>query len=55
MGRFCLLLTGLGKMGAGAVIMTLGMTSVFVPSDLEYIGLRAAEMVAINPRLVSNT
>lgn len=52
LGRICLLLTGLGKMGAGAVIMSLGMTTVFVPSDLEYIGLRAAEMVAINPRLV---
>lgn len=51
-GRICLLLTGLGKIGAGTVIMTLGMTSVFVPSDLRYIGLRAEEMMQINPRLV---
>lgn len=52
LGRMCLLLTGLGKIGAGLVIMTVGMTSVFVPSDLRYIGLRADELMHINPRLV---
>ncbi len=52
LGRICLLLTGLGKIGAGAVIMTVGMTSVFVPSDLSYLGLNAADLNAINPRLV---
>ena len=52
-GRICLLLTGAGMMGAGGVIMVVGMTSVFVPQDLHYIGLRAADLLAINPRLVS--
>jgi hypothetical protein len=51
-GRICLLLTGIGKIGAGAVIMLVGMSSVFVPQDLTYIGLRPEELFAINPRLV---
>ncbi len=51
-GRICLLLTGLGKAGAGSVIMLVGMTSVFVPQDLQYMGLQATELSAINPRLV---
>ncbi len=51
-GRLCLLLTGLGKIGAGSVIMLVGMTSVFVPQDLQYLGLQANELSAINPRLV---
>ncbi len=51
-GRCCLLLTGLGKIGAGSVIMTVGMTTVFVPQDLQYLGLRIADLNAINPRLV---
>lgn len=51
-GRICLLLAGLGKVGAGSVIMLVGMTSVFVPQDLQYMGLQANELSAINPRLV---
>jgi len=51
-GRVCLLLTGIGKIGGGAVIMTVGMTSVFVPQDLAYIGLNPEDMARINPRLV---
>ena len=51
-GRICLLLTGMGQVGAGSVIMVLGMTTVFVPSDLRFLGLRIAELMAINPRLV---
>jgi hypothetical protein len=46
------LLTGIGDIGAGATIMVLGMTTVFVPSDLRFLGLRAADLAAINPRLV---
>src|SRR5436190_8253582 len=52
LGRVFLLLTGVGKIGAGAVIMTVGMSSVFVPQDLVYLGLQPAELTAINPRLV---
>jgi hypothetical protein len=32
--------------------MTIGMTSVFVPEDLRFMGLRVADLHAINPRLV---
>jgi hypothetical protein len=32
--------------------MTVGMTSVFVPQDLAYMGLRPADLAAINPRLI---
>jgi hypothetical protein len=52
LGRWCLLLTGLGKMGAGTVIMLVGMTVVFVPQDLHYLGISAAELNRINPRLL---
>jgi hypothetical protein len=51
-GRACLLGTALGLVGAGMTIMVVGMTSVFVPQDLAYIGLRSDDLQAINPRLV---
>lgn len=51
-GRICLLLAGLGKIGAGAVVMAVGMTSIFVPQDTEYLGLTPAALHEINPRLV---
>jgi hypothetical protein len=52
LGRACLLLTAVALLAAGAVIMTVGMTSVFVPQDLAFMGLEPADMHAINPRLV---
>jgi hypothetical protein len=51
-GRGCLLATGLGLVAGGATIMVIGMTSVFVPQDLAYMGLSADDLRAINPRLV---
>lgn len=51
-GRFCLLLTGLGMIGGGAVITTVGMTTVFVPQDLVYLGMKPADFAAISPRLL---
>ena len=51
-GRACLLAASLGATGAGAVILTMGATAVFVPQDLEYLGLSVAELDALNPRLV---
>src|SRR5205814_7053765 len=33
-------------------IMAVGMTRVFVPQDLEYMGLSAADLRAIHPHLV---
>ena len=51
-GRACLLATAMGMILGGLTIMTVGMTSVFVPQDLTYMGLMASDLHAINPRLV---
>jgi hypothetical protein len=51
-GRLCLLATSVGMILGGLTIMTVGMTSVFVSQDLSFMGLRAADLHAINPRLV---
>jgi hypothetical protein len=53
LGRWLLLLTGFGMLAAGLVIVTIGTLVVFVPQDLEYIGLDRAALQAIDPRLVS--
>jgi hypothetical protein len=52
LGRACLLATALGLVAGGATILVVGVTCVFVPQDLAYMGLNAADMHAINPRLV---
>ena len=36
----------------GGLILVIGMTSVFVPQDLAYMGLQPADLEAANPRLV---
>src|SRR5205809_1792185 len=51
-GRICLFATAIGLVGAGTTIMTVGMTSVFVPTDLAFMGLSADELRQINPHLV---
>jgi hypothetical protein len=51
-GRALLLLSSVGISTAGLTIMTVGMTSVFVPEDLEFIGMTRATVSAINPHLV---
>jgi fatty acid desaturase len=51
-GRLCLLATAVGMVGGGVTILFVGMTCVFVPQDLGYLGLGVAEMDALNPRLV---
>jgi hypothetical protein len=51
-GRACLLVTALTLVAAGLTIMTVGMTTVFVPQDLKFMGLQPADLWAINPRLV---
>src|SRR5262249_38993398 len=42
----------LGATAAGSVILVVGMTAVFVPEDLTYLGIGVAELRALNPRLV---
>jgi hypothetical protein len=52
LARVCLLFTAIALVAGGLTIMTVGMTSVFVPQDLQFMGLSAADLHAINPRLV---
>lgn len=51
-GRALLLLSSIGISIAGVTIMIVGMTSVFVPQDLEFIGITRGAIGAINPHLV---
>jgi hypothetical protein len=52
LGRLALLATGLGMVLAGATILTVGVTRVFVPQDLEFMRVSIAELDGANPRLV---
>jgi dihydroorotate dehydrogenase len=52
MGRACVSFTAFGMISGGAIIMLVGMTRVFVPTDLEYIGTTIAEIERWNPRLI---
>jgi hypothetical protein len=51
-GRACLLATALVVTAAGVVILTVGMTRVFVATDLTYLGVTPADLHQINSRLV---
>lgn len=51
-GRACLLATSVALIAGGLTIMIVGMTRVFVPQDLQYMGLSPAALRAINPRLI---
>ena len=51
-GRACLMFVGAGMTAAGSVIAILGSTIVFVPQDITYMGFTAADLNAINPRLI---
>jgi hypothetical protein len=51
-GRALLLLSSIGISVAGLTIMTVGMTSVFVPQDLAFMGMTRPALSAINPHLV---
>src|SRR4029077_8024632 len=50
--RVLLLLASLGIAAAGLTITIVGMTRVFVPQDLEFIGMTPAAVTAINPHLM---
>ena len=52
LGRLFLYATAIGLIGGGLTIMTVGMTRVFVPQDLSYMGMTAEEVRAVNPRLI---
>ena len=52
LGRSCLILTAIGMLVAGLVIVTIGTLVVFVPQDLAFIGLDRAALDLVDPRLV---
>ncbi len=51
-GRFLLSSAAIGMTGAGLVIMGIGMTTVFVPQDLSFIGRTREAICGLNPHLV---
>ena len=51
-GRVLLLVASSGLIGAGLTIQFVGMTCVFVPTDLSFMGLDHAQLNQINPRLI---
>ena len=51
-GRLLLLCVAAGMIGAGLTIQLIGMTSVFVPTDLTFMGMNREDLHAINPRLI---
>jgi hypothetical protein len=52
LGRLALLGTALGLVSAGLTIMLVGMSVVFVPQDLIYMGVVPPDLQAISPRLI---
>ncbi len=51
-GRALLLATAAGMVMGGATVMAFGMTRVFVPQDLTFMGLARTDLQAISPRLI---
>jgi len=51
-GRHVLQACGLGLVLAGATIVVVGMTTVFVPQDLAFIAMTRAQIGAISPMLI---
>jgi hypothetical protein len=52
LGRACLLAGAAAVAVAGLEIFRIGVTDVFVPEDLAFMGLSADQLHALNPRLV---
>jgi hypothetical protein len=51
-GRLLLLAASGGMIVGGLTIMVVGMTCVFVPEDVAFLGVLRTELDALNPRLV---
>ena len=52
LGRWMLLASTAGIIAGGLTITTVGMTAVFVPQDLEFMGTTVRELRAVNNHLV---
>ncbi|TGB13785.1 hypothetical protein [Streptomyces sp. MZ04] len=51
-GQLLLIVTGAGLFVGGAVISVVGLTGVFVPTDLAFLGTGTQTLEAVSPRLV---
>jgi hypothetical protein len=51
-GQLLLIVTGAGLFVGGAVISVVGLTGVFVPTDLTFLGTSTQTLEAVSPRLV---
>lgn len=51
-GQLCFVALGIALAVGGLTIAGVGVTRVFVPSDLVYLGLTPEQLDAINPRLI---
>ncbi|MFF8103418.1 hypothetical protein ACF07S_27415 [Streptomyces sp. NPDC016640] len=52
LGQLLLVVTGAGLFAGGAVISVIGLTGVFVPTDLAFLGTGAQALETVSPRLV---
>lgn len=52
-GQLVMIIHGAGLIGSGAIISTIGVTSVFVPEDLAFMNTTADTLCGVSPRLVS--
>lgn len=50
-GQLLMVLVGVGLFAGGATISVVGLTEVFVATDLEFLGGTAADLAAAHPRL----
>ncbi|WP_134685888.1 dihydroorotate dehydrogenase [Brevibacillus migulae] len=51
-GQLCFVIIGCGLLGAGLIISLIGVTHVFVPSDLAFLGAHAHQLHGENERLI---
>jgi hypothetical protein len=51
-GQLAFVLQALGLLGGGATILAIGMTSVFVPSDVAFLGISPHQLHGFDPELV---
>lgn len=51
-GRALLLTVAAGMIAGGLTVMTFGMTRVFVPQDLTFMGLERADLQSVSDRLI---
>jgi hypothetical protein len=51
-GQLLMIVTGVGLLAGGVVVSVVGLTDVFVATDLGFLGTRPGTLIAANPRLL---